>query len=116
MDKVIRGTKRTFTILITDRDGNPQDPDSCTLSFVKEGEYSYDSPRGPWVCSSTGTVGYWCAEVAIPEHITLGTWLAVYTWLSDSESNAELFPFIIEDKIRPWINKRPLPPNVKVVG
>jgi len=115
-DEVTRGTRKTFTVYITDLDGNPQDPDSCTVTFVKAGEYGYDSPRGPYTCSKVGTTGYWGADVLLRDTMTLGDWVAVYAWYVSGVKDGDEFPFIVVDKRRPWINTRPTPVNVKVVG
>ncbi|GAH84389.1 unnamed protein product, partial [marine sediment metagenome] len=39
--KVTRGTLKRFEVYITDLEGNPQDPDMCVVSLIKQGEYGY---------------------------------------------------------------------------
>uniref|UniRef100_A0A6M3MBJ7 Uncharacterized protein n=1 Tax=viral metagenome TaxID=1070528 RepID=A0A6M3MBJ7_9ZZZZ len=113
--EIARGTRKQFEVYITDTSGSAQDPDSCSVSLVKTGEYSYDSPQGPYTCAKTGETGYWGAVVQLSDSITLGDWVARFTWIVSGVSNDEDFPFVIIDKVRPYINQYPLPPNVKVV-
>lgn len=115
-EEIARGTTKLFEVYITDKDGNPQDPDTCYLKFVKGGEYSYDSPRGPFSCSKVGTTGYWGIEVLLSESITLGDWIAHFYWYVSGVYGAEKFPFIIVDKVRPYLSKSPIAPNVKVIA
>jgi len=115
--KVYRGTRRIFEVYITDSDGNPQDPDSCTVTFEKIGEYCYDSPRGPFTCSKTGSTGYWGYEWKVPESITLGDWVGKFEWkiAGNPAGDGEMF-FIIQDYGRPFTNKPYLPCNSEVIG
>jgi len=115
-EEVTRGTRKTFTVYITDSLGNAQDPNSCTLTLVKEGEYGYDSPLGPYTCSKVGATGYWGADILLRDTMTLGDWVAVFDWVTSVEFDSEEWSFTVVDKRRPWINKRPTPVNVKVVG
>ena len=114
--EVARGTRKQFEVYITDADGNPQDPDSCLLTLIKTGEYAYDSPRGPYTCSKTGTTGYWGAEPWISSSITLGDWVGEFTWWINGVPDSEKFPFVIVDKVRPYLSKHPVKTNVEVVG
>ena len=117
-EKVNRGTRRTFRVSITDNDGNLQNPDAdtCKVSFHKTGEYFYDSPRGPFECTQISNPGVYGYDWLIPETITLGDWVARFQWkVSDVIDYAE-FEFIIEDKRRPWLNKRYARAGSVVVG
>ena len=117
VDEIERGNKRRFEIYITDLDGNPQDPDSCTVQFFKQGMYGYDSPSAKYPCVKTGTTGYWGADVLISRSMTLGDWLAEFDWILNGESNGANFRFIIKEARRPYINRDPrtIAPNTKVV-
>jgi hypothetical protein len=116
--KVNRGTRKRFEVFITDLNGNGQDPDagSCKLTFVKSGEYGYDSPRGPFDCKKTGDTGYWGNDFFMSPSMTIGDWVARYTWTVAGVPDAEDFEFTIGDADRPYISRTPLAPNVKVVG
>lgn len=115
-EKAYRGTRRLFEVYITDLNGNPQDPDSCTVLMEKVGEYSYDSPRGPFTCNKTGSTGYWGYEWSLPESITLGDWVAKFGWsASGNLGDAEMF-FIIMDYKRPYIHKPYLKAGSEVIG
>lgn len=116
--KVNRGTRKRFEIFITDLNGNGQDPDAgtCELTFVKSGEYGYDSPRGPYECRKTGDTGYWGADIYLPSSMTLGDWVVRYTWQVGGVDDAEDFEFTLGDADRPYISRTNLAPNVKVVG
>jgi len=116
--KIDRGTKRRFEILITDLDGNPQDPDQCYVFFEKQGMYGYDSPSPTYTCSKTGTTGYWGADIAISESMTLGDWVANFNWYTSLGGwNSSQYTFIIVDTRRPWVNRdhRTIAPNTSVV-
>ena len=121
VDKVTRGTRKRFEIYITDLGGSAQNPFSCHVQLIKEGEYSYDSPKGPYVCTNKrGVDGYQAADVYLSTSMTLGNWIAHFTWMAieGGPVDADFFRFIIQDKVRPWINRRAgaIPPNVEVVG
>ena len=118
VEKVERGVRRRFEVYITDLAGNPQDPDSCTVQFFKQGMYTYDSPSPKYTCANTGDVGYWGADVLISRSMTLGNWLAEFDWIkAGQEPNGANFLFIVEESRRPFINRDPrtIAPNVKVV-
>ena len=110
-----RGTRRLFQILVTDLNGNPQDPDSMVVIFRKVGEYSYDSPQGPFTCLKTGGTGYWGYWWNIPESITLGDWVADFQWLATPPGDGQMF-FILKDYQRPYIHKPYLPAGSRVIG
>lgn len=115
-EKAYRGTRRLFEVIITDLDGNPQDPDSCQVIFQKIGEYSYDSPRGPFTCAKTGSTGYWGYHWSIPDSITLGDWVARFEWsVLDAPGDTEMF-FTLRDYIRPYLNQPNLPAGSEVIG
>lgn len=116
MEKVTRGTRKRFEVYITDLAGNAQDPDECEVILVKQGEYSYDSPKGPYACSKVGNTGYWGADVALSSSMTTGNWIAQFSWITLGVEDGAQFGFIVEDKIRPFINKIGIRPNVEVVG
>ena len=113
--KVTRGTRKRFEVYITDLEGNPQDPDTCVVRLIKQGEYSYDSPKGPYACSG-GAVGYWYADVALSASMTLGNWVANFEWEKDNVEDAAYFDFIVVDMVRPYISRPNIPPNVEIVG
>jgi len=113
--KVTRGTLKRFEVYITDLEGNPQDPDTCVVRLIKQGEYSYDSPKGPYACSER-IPGYWYADVPLSDSMTLGNWVANFDWEKRGVEDAAYFNFIVVDKVRPYINQPNLPPNVKIVG
>lgn len=113
--KVTRGTLKRFEVYITDLEGNPQDPDICVVRLVKQGEYGYDSPKGPYACSKRIT-GYWYADVPLSGSMTLGSWVAHFDWEKDDVEDSAYFNFIVVDMVRPYINQPNLPPNVKIVG
>ena len=113
--KVTRGTLKRFEVKITDLEGNPQNPDTCVIKLIKQGEYGYDSPKGPYACSER-TTGYWYADVPLSASMTLGNWVANFTWEKSGLNDAAYFDFIVVDMVRPYINQSNLPPNVKVVG
>ena len=115
--KVTRGTLKRFEVYITDLEGNAQDPDPdiCDVKLIKQGEYSYDSPKGPYTCSKRVT-GYWYADVALSSSMTLGNWVANFTWVTKAGKDAAYFDFIVVDMVRPYINQTNIPPNVEVVG
>lgn len=113
--KVTRGTLKRFEVYITDLEGNPQDPDSCVVALIKQGEYGYDSPKGPYACSERIT-GYWYADIPLSDSMTLGNWVAHFDWEKNGVEDSDYFDFIVIDKIRPYINKTNIPPNVAVVG
>lgn len=114
---VTRGTRKRFETYITDLDGNGQDPDSgsCKVAFTKSGEYTYDSPQGPFACKSTGAVGWWGYDWYMPDSITLGDWIARFTWTVNEVPDAEDFLFTIVDLDRPWLNRRKVAPATQVV-
>ena len=115
-EKAYRGSRRLFEIYITDLDGNAQDPDSCQVTFQKVGEYSYDSPRGPFTCAKTGGTGYWGYHWSIPGSITLGDWVARFEWsVSGDLGDTEMF-FTLKDSIRPYLNPPNQPAGSEVVG
>ncbi|KKM84927.1 hypothetical protein LCGC14_1294210 [marine sediment metagenome] len=118
VDKIYRGTRKRFEVYITDLGGSAQDPDTCEVTLIKEGEYSYDSPKGPYACSKVGNVGYWGADVDLSASMTLGNWTANFDWVAGGVEDDAFFGFIVEDKVRPFINRRAsqIPPNVEVVG
>lgn len=115
--KVTRGTLKRFEVYITDLEGNPQDPDTCVVKLIKQGEYGYDSPKGPYTCSER-TTGYWYADVALSASMTLGNWVANFEWEKDRVEDAAYFDFIVVDMVRPYISKYGpgIRPNVEVVG
>jgi len=113
--KVTRGTLKRFEVYITDLEGNPQDPDMCVVRLIKQGEYGYDSPKGPYTCSER-TTGYWYADVPLSDSMTLGNWVANFDWEKSGVEDAAYFDFIVVDKVRPYINRPRLRPNVEVVG
>jgi len=115
-EKVYRGTRRLFEVYITDLDGNAQDPDSCTVTFEKTGGYSYDSPRGPFICSKVGTTGYWGYYWDVPQSITLGDWIAKFEWCVSSIPGDAEMNFIIKDYKRPFMHEPYLPAGSEVVG
>lgn len=117
-EEVYRGTKRRFEIFITDLDGNAQDPDECYVFFEKQGSYGYDSPSPKYACKKTGTTGFWGADIAISESMTLGDWIANFNWYTPLEDwNSSQFAFVVADKRRPWINRdhRTIAPNKQVI-
>jgi len=121
VDKVTRGTRKRFEIYITDLGGSAQNPDTCVVYLIKQGEYGYDSPKGPYTCENTsppGEEGYWGADIDLSASMTLGNWIAHFNWTRTGVEDSGFFGFIVEDKIRPWINKpaSTIPPNVEVVG
>jgi len=113
--KVTRGTLKRFEVYITDLEGNPQDPDTCEVALIKQGEYSYDSPKGPYACSERAT-GYWYADVPLSDSMTLGNWVAHFDWEKSGVEDAAFFDFIVVDMVRPYINQPRLRPNVEIVG
>ena len=118
VDKVTRGTRKRFEIYITDLAGNAQNPDRCVVYLIKQGQYGYDSPKGPYTCKLTGDTGYWGADVFLSESMTLGNWIAHFVWDAGGVRDTDFFAFIVQDKVRPWVNRRAgaIPPNVEVVG
>ena len=117
MQKVTRGTLKRFEVYITDLEGSPQYPDTCKVSLIKQGEYGYDSPKGPYTCSR-GALGYMYADAALSPSMTLGNWVANFEWEKDGIEDAAYFDFIVVDKVRPYISKYGpgIRPNVEVVG
>jgi len=119
VQKITRGTSKRFEVYITDLWGNPQypDTDTCFVTLIKQGEYGYDSPKGPYACSE-GAPGYMYADVALSDSMTLGNWVAHFNWLRESDEDAAYFDFIVVDKIRPYISRYGpgIKPNVEVVG
>ena len=115
--KVTRGTLKRFEVYITDtvRTPSPQYPDTCEVKLIKQGEYSYDSPKGPYACSR-GDLGYMYADVALSASMTLGNWVANFEWKKDGVEDAAYFDFIVVDMVRPYINQTNIPPNVGIVG
>jgi hypothetical protein len=115
--KVTRGTLKRFEVYITtlEEPPTPGYPDSCDVRLIKQGEYSYDSPKGPYTCSERAP-GYWGANVALSASMTLGNWVANFEWKKDGVTDAAYFDFIVVDMVRPYINQTNLPPNVKIVG
>ena len=108
---------RRFEVYITSLDGEtPQDPDSCTVQFFKVGTYGYDSPSPKYTCSKVGTTGYWGADVALSNSMTLGDWLAEYEWVVGGVTNGAGFEFTVKEARRPYIHKDPnlIAPTVKV--
>ncbi|GAH74936.1 unnamed protein product, partial [marine sediment metagenome] len=104
--KVTRGTLKRFEVYITDLEGNPGDPDKCAVKLIKQGEYSYDSPKGPYTCSEIITdppSGYWYADVALSSSMTLGNWIANFEWENEGVWDAAYFDFIVVDMVRPYI-------------
>lgn len=116
VDEVTRGTRKRFEIYITDLAGNAQNPDTCEVTLIKQGEYSYDSPRGSYSCSQTGGTGYWGADLTLSDSMTLGNWIAKFDWKIGSVEDSAQFEFIVVDKIRPFINRPNIRPNVQIVG
>jgi len=115
VQKVTRGTLKRFEVYITDLEGNAQDPDTCVVKLIKQGEYGYDSPKGPYACSERIT-GYWYADVPLSDSMTLGNWVANFEWENEGIWDAAYFDFIVVDMVRPYINQTNLPPNVGIVG
>ncbi len=121
VQKIARGTLKRFEIYITDLEGNAQDPDACEVTHIKQGEYGYDSPRGPYACSKRNT-GYWYADVPLLSSMTLGNWVANFEWAKKDPvtkkdvKDAAYFNFIVVDMVRPYINQTNIPPNVGIVG
>jgi len=115
VQKIARGTLKRFEIYITDLEGNAQDPDTCVVTHIKQGEYGYDSPRGPYACSKRIT-GYWYADVPLSSSMTLGNWVAHFIWEKSSVEDSAYFNFIVIDMVRPYINQTNIPPNVGIVG
>ena len=123
VDKVYRGTRRRFEVYITDlaTPPNPQDPDTCVVYLIKQGEYGYDSPKGPYVCenkSPPGEMGYWGADIDLSASMTLGNWIADFDWVAGGIADGVFFGFIVADKVRPFINKQAstITPNIEIVG
>ena len=118
VDKVYRGTRKRFEVYITDLEGKAQDPDTCEVYLIKQGEYGYDSPKGPYVCTKVGTRGYWGADVDLSASMTLGNWIADFDWVAGGVADGAFFGFIVADAVRPYINRRAsaIPPNTEVVG
>ena len=115
-EKAHRGTRRLFEVFITDLNGNGQDPDSCEVMMEKSGEYSYDSPRGPFTCSKTGATGYWGCYWTVPGSITLGDWVAKFVWAASGVMGDAEMLFVIEDLKRPFIHKPNLRAGSEVIG
>jgi hypothetical protein len=115
MQTVTRGTLKRFEVYITDLEGNAQNPDTCRVRLIKQGEYGYDSPKGPYTCSER-TTGYWYADVPLSGSMTLGSWVADFDWEKSGVKDAAYFNFIVVDMVRPYMNQPNLPPNVKIVG
>jgi len=115
--KVTRGTLKRFEVYITDLGGSPQYPDTgtCGVKLIKQGEYGYDSPKGPYTCSE-GALGYMHADVALSPSMTLGNWVANFTWETSEGEDGAYFDFIVVDMVRPYISRPDLPPNVGIVG
>lgn len=119
--KITRGTRKRFEIYITALDGSAENPaGGCEVTLIKQGEYGYDSPKGPYTCKQTGNRGYWGADVNLSPSMTLGSWVAHFSWImivGGSEDSA-YFNFIVEDKVRPYISKYVpgIRPNIEVVG
>ena len=115
--KVTRGTLKRFEVYITDLTGtpSPQYPDTCAVKLIKQGEYGYDSPKGPYACSR-GALGWMYADVALSASMTLGNWVANFIWEKKGVWDAAYFDFIVVDMVRPYINQTNLPPNVGIVG
>jgi len=115
--KVTRGTSKRFQVYITDLTTaeNPQDPETCDVKLIKQGEYSYDSPKGPYTCHRYAE-GQWYADVALSPSMTLGNWVANFEWEKNGVKDAAYFDFIVVDMVRPYINRTNIPPNVEVVG
>jgi hypothetical protein len=95
--KVRRGTRRRFDVYITDQDGNAQNPDSCVVRLVKQGTRQDDSPIGPVTCALVGTTGHWGASIFLSDTMTLGEWVAKFTWFVSGNQDGEDFEFVIED-------------------
>jgi len=117
VQNVTRGTLKRFEVKITDLEGNLQNPDTCEVKLIKQGEYGYDSPKGPYTCDKY-VDGYWYADVALSASMTLGNWVANFTWEKDNVEDAAYFDFIVIDMVRPYISKYGpgIRPNVEVVG
>ena len=114
--KVTRGTLKRFEVKITDLEGNLQTPETCRVKLIKQGEYSYDSPKGPYTCDEY-VLGYMYADIALSGSMTLGNWVANFEWKNDDDIwDAAYFDFIVVDMVRPYINQTNIPPNVKIVG
>ena len=115
--KVTRGTLKRFEVYITTLEGTPTPgfPDSCAVTLIKQGEYGYDSPKGPYACSERAA-GYWYADVALSSSMTLGNWVANFEWENEGVWDAAYFDFIVVDMVRPYINQTNIPPNVGIVG
>ena len=100
--RVRRGTRKRFVVLITDQMGNPQDPTSCTVMLIKEGTRQDDSPVGPATCANVGAVGSWGASFNLTATMTLGDWVARFTWYVAGVQDGEDFEFVVEDLVQPY--------------
>jgi len=100
--RVTRGTRKRFDVLITDQDGNPQNPDSCSVMLIKEGMRQDDSPIGPATCANVGDIGEWGASFNLSETMTLGDWVARFTWYVAGIQDGEDFEFVVEDLVHPY--------------
>ena len=118
--KITRGTLKRFEVYITDLGGEEQDPEGgCEVTLIKQGEYSYDSPKGPYTCENKSAVkGFWAADVYLSRSMTLGNWVAHFSWraIVGGPEDSAYFNFIVVDMVRPYINQINLPPNVGIVG
>ena len=116
-ERVDRGFVRRFEVYITGLNGETQDPDECYCQLFKQGMYTYDSPTKKFTCNKVGDRGYWGADIPLPSSLTLGDWLAKFTWRKESDWNGSQFLFTVIDQRRPYINRDPdtIAPNTKVV-
>lgn len=106
--EIIRGSRKRFQTTITDLDGNPQDPDAgtCYVRLEKVGGYDYDSPTQWYQCSNVGGTGVYGADVWLPESLTLGDWVARFTWKINGVDDYDSFEFTLVRKDKPWVHTR----------
>ncbi len=106
-DKVPRDTRKRFTVYVTTLAGVAQDPDTCSVRLVKQGTNRGDSPKGPYTCSLVGDVGSgeFAADVNLSESMTLGDWVALFTWTignHPSVIDGQPYLFTVTDLVTPY--------------
>ena len=105
-EEVYRGTRKRFEVFITDLSDTATgvDPDSCEVRFWKQGTSQGDSPRGPYTCSKVGETGEWGADVFLSETMTLGDWVAEFTWKIGRKIDRAKNIYTVADPVTPYQN------------
>jgi len=102
-----RGTRKRFTVFVTNLAGVAEDPDTCTCLLRKQGTNRGDSPKGPYPCSLVGDAGSgeYAADVNLSPSMTLGDWVATFTWKIGSHPaiiDAQPYLFTVTDLVTPY--------------